>query len=858
MSAAKSDRTKMGPSGRGRLPKRGEKEPVPGTRKVNGESGTRLWHEAKRWYILLGLSIVISVFLSPDIMSRPKIYGLGDVAGHDIKASREFLVENAELTERNRQMAVKDVLYVYDFDSTGSNAVSKIREAFKEGREYLAEFVYSAGSPAKAPSGYGGVTESQPTRTDSFKEQFFKILDIPPDEKLFDTLIKNDFSHKVEEATIGLVTKVCAEGIVSNQKMLMSHKEKGINLQDIHTKKEIKISDLDRFYDLKGAEKVIKGQGVALEKVLESRKLIRASLEIALGLLRPNLTFNSRETELRKDLARKSVKPFYFKVKKGEMLVREGERIGPEHLLKLSEQYRFLKREEMVNRAPAMLVLVGFLLFIAYFGGLINGRMTREGVKDLLFYSLTLLVVFLVVIASNFVASEMSRSFPFLTARALLFAIPVASGAMLISIFQGMSVAVSFSLIISVLASLVLGGRVDLFVYFFISCFVAAHGVRICSERGVFIKAGLKVGLSNAVLALSVEALYGSVITWSSLVAICAAFSGGILVGVIATGIQPLIEMSFGYTTDIKLLELANLDQPLLRELMVRAPGTHHHSVIVSNMVEATAQAINANPLLAKVAGYYHDIGKITKPIYFIENQKNGQNRHEKLAPSMSSLILISHVKDGVELARKYKLDRELIDIIKQHHGTSLISFFYEKAREQAEKKGKKSHLVKEEDFRYPGPKPQTKEAGLVMLADAVEAASRTLIDPTAARIQGLVQKIINRVFSDGQLGECELTLKDLNAIAKSFNKTLSGIFHHRVEYPDSVSRATQPKERDLLAAPEVSPLPGAGANSRDAEGSSKKKRNGDTDHLPSENSRAGVPQDKAKAQASLKRLGLS
>ena len=209
--------------------------------------------------------------------------------------------------------------------------------------------------------------------------------------------------------------------------------------------------------------------------------------------------------------------------------------------------------------------------------------------------------------------------------------------------------------------------------------------------------------------------------------------------GVITAGTLPLVEMSFGYTTDIKLLELANLDRPLLRELMVQAPGTYHHSVIVSNMVEATAKAVNANPLLAKVAAYYHDIGKIKKPRYFIENQVDCENKHEKLAPSMSSLILISHVKDGVELAKKHKLGKEIIDIIRQHHGTSLISFFYEKAREQEEKKGGKSVQVEEEDFRYPGPKPQTKEAGLVMLADVVEAASRTLMDPTAARIQGMV-----------------------------------------------------------------------------------------------------------------------
>jgi putative nucleotidyltransferase with HDIG domain len=262
-------------------------------------------------------------------------------------------------------------------------------------------------------------------------------------------------------------------------------------------------------------------------------------------------------------------------------------------------------------------------------------------------------------------------------------------------------------------------------------------------------------------------------------------------------------------------------------------------------MVEATAEAVNAYPLLAKVAAYYHDIGKIRKPLYFVENQRANQNRHGKLAPSMSSLILISHIKDGVELAKKHKLGSEIIDIIRQHHGTSLIAFFYEKAKEQREKKVRKFLQIKEEDFRYPGPKPQTKEAGLIMLADAVEAASRTLVDPTASRIQGLVQKIINRAFSDGQLDECELTLKDLHEIAKSFNQTLGGIFHHRVEYPEPVTDGKPMRRRETAVNGRAAWL-------------SKQGDNGNTDQLPAGDSKPNKPEDKTEAGESLKRLGLS
>ena len=306
-------------------------------------------------------------------------------------------------------------------------------------------------------------------------------------------------------------------------------------------------------------------------------------------------------------------------------------------------------------------------------------------------------------------------------------------------------------------------------------------------------------------------------------------FANGVMSAVIVTGILPIFENAFKITTDISLLELTDLNHPLLKEMVIKAPGTYHHSVFVSNMVEATAESIHANPLMAKVSAYYHDIGKIKKPLYFVENQVRGDNRHEKLAPSMSSLILISHVKDGVELAKQHRLGREIIDIIRQHQGSRLISYFYQKAKEQSRGRGNRSLPVKEEDFRYPGPKPQTKEAGLVLLADAVEAASKTLVDPTPARIKGMVQKIINNVFSDGQLDECELTLKDLNQIAGSFTKTLSGIFHSRIEYPEPTTKGE----------------------------TGKKKENGDSNNLQASHERNRSAEDKDEAREDLKRLGV-
>ena len=779
--------------------------------------------DIRKWIILLVMSLTISVFLFPNILSRPTVYKLGDVAEADIKASREFLIENKELTARDRDKAVNEVPYVYDFDPSASNLVLKIKEAMSEARasyklNSLLANIEKEIQIDEIPS------EIDIGEMNIIKDQFFKVLEISPDENIFERLIEKGISTATEEGVIKLATQVYAKGVVGNKTVLMSQSQKGVVLQSLQSGEETLITDLDRFYDIEGAKEFIKEQRDSL--ITETVTLEEADLavDIALSLIKPNVTFNKRETELRKDIARESVKPAYYQIKVGEMLVREGERIGPEHLLKLTGESESIGRQDMFRRVPGMTVLIGILFLIVYMVGLMQFKSSGDNMRHLLFNAVTLLGIFVFVWAYNLIAEEIARGFTSFTARALLFALPVACGSMLITVFQGAGIATTFSLLISTLAALAIDENVEFFIYFFISSLFASYWVRDYRERGVLIKTGIKIGLINILLCLSIETIYGSLFTLEILVALPAAFIGGLLAGIVSTGIIPLFEMAFGFTTDLKLMELSNLDQPLLRELMVQAPGTYHHSVIVSNMVEATAKAINANPLLAKVSAYYHDIGKMKKPLYFIENQMGGENRHEKLAPSMSSLVLISHVKDGVELAKEHKLGREIIDIIQQHQGKGLITYFYQKAKEQTAYKGKKASQIKEEDFRYPGPKPQTKEAGLVMLADMVEAASRSLSDPTPARIQGTVQKIVNRVFSDGQLDECELTLKDLHEIAKSFNKTLSGIFHHRIEYPET---------------------------------NIKKAINGDTDQLPSED--AGIKQtdNKEEDKEGLKRLGL-
>jgi putative nucleotidyltransferase with HDIG domain len=263
----------------------------------------------------------------------------------------------------------------------------------------------------------------------------------------------------------------------------------------------------------------------------------------------------------------------------------------------------------------------------------------------------------------------------------------------------------------------------------------------------------------------------------------------GLFTPILAFGLLPLIESVFGITTDFTLLELSNLNHPLLKRLSMEASGTYHHSIIVGNMAEAAAQAIGANSLLARVGSYYHDIGKIEKSEYFVENQIRGENPHEKLTPRMSSLILMKHVKTGLDLAEKYRIPQAIIDIIIQHQGTTVMSYFYQKAISQSE-----NVEISKEDYRYAGPKPQSKEAAIVMLADAVEASSRTLREPTHSRLKGVIEDRVDERFQEGELDESPLTLRDLQRIKESFLMILGGMFHTRVEYPEKEEQKPIPK----------------------------------------------------------------
>ncbi len=732
-----------------------------------------------RWWILFCVVLIFVLTLYIEFMPITRTYNLGDVADKNIKAPEDFLVVDKDATEKNRKMAAGNVPVVYDFDSTLlTKLIQRIQTSFTATRNDLLSgkfdsFVLETNTQQAALS----------NKSIRIKKEFESKIGFSVPKNVFELLEKNKLSEDIPNAIINILSKILINGVVADKDSLLKEIDKGITLINIETKDEIITYELNSLYSIEEAKSKVKliGQPLLNELTSGKRNLV---IFFVMQMIQPNITLNKNETEERIKSAVAEMGPVLYKVKAGEMLLREGEKVSEIQLIKLKALKEQVRYEQISAASIGASMIMLCMLIITYIISIKNDKdIIGYHNKKLLFLASVVIMSFLLSVIS----SSLSRSLPLneffsIKATSVQLCIPVTSGAMLICLFMGLNTAVAFAVVIAVCTAMVFQNRFEILVYFLLSGIMAAYWMQNCRERKVFIRAGLRLGIFNIVLATLIT-IYYSELSWITLLwNWFFAFLGGMITGVVTAGLTPLIEVTFNFSTDIKLLEIASLDQPVLRRLMIEAPGTYHHSVIIGSMVEAAASEIGANPLLAKVCGYYHDIGKLNKPQYFIENQSNGVNKHDKLSPSMSSLILVAHVKDGVEMAKKYNLGREIADTISQHHGTSLIRFFYDKAKQL-----KGDNILNINDFRYPGPKPQTKEAGLVMLADVIESASRTLENPTPARIQGLVQNLMNSVFSDGQLDNCELTLKDLHNIAKSFNMILNGIHHHRIEYSDTM-----------------------------------------------------------------------
>jgi putative nucleotidyltransferase with HDIG domain len=724
------------------------------------------------WFILAGVTACLIFIIYPGLFLTQHAYQVGDIAEKNIKARENLFIEDLSATQVNKKLAAESILSVYDHDpSFERNLTRQIIEAFDEMRGIL-----------ESDTEDGSISIHDKIMK---KKQWFESkIGITVSDGAYKILVNEKFSDDISNNISMILLTILGNGVVSDKEILFDESNKGITLRNIGTNMERTVFNLKQTYGLDQARTMVRIVG---QPILKNANYILLNLivDFCQRLIQPNITFNKIETEKRKQQAVSEVKTVLYMIKEGEMLLREGERISDLHLLKLKAIGNKTQKDQLILNSIGAVVIILSLLIITYKLQINNRiRVNRNYNKNLLFLSVVLIFFLIVAVFSSNFSELLSQNLPFsISGSSVIFGAPLAAGAMMVCLFMGADIAVAFSLAFSICAAIALNNRFEIFIYFFFSSAMAAHWIQSSRKRRGLIRTGFKVGMLNILIVAAIDAYLPGFVLVKFLWDCVFAFLGGISAGIVATGIVPILEVAFNYVTDIKLLELANLEQPLLRRLMIEAPGTYYHSIVVGSMVEAAASEIGVNPLFAKVCGYYHDIGKIKKPLYFIENQANGKNRHDKLAPSMSSLILMSHIKDGVEIAKDNKLGDIIVDTIRQHHGTNLISFFYDKAQKQ---KGQGSIAI--EDYKYPGPKPQTRVTGLVMLADVLEAASRTLDNPTPSRIKGHVQNVINKIFTDGELDECELTLKDLHKIAKSFNQILNGIYHHRIDYPETTA----------------------------------------------------------------------
>lgn len=490
------------------------------------------------------------------------------------------------------------------------------------------------------------------------------------------------------------------------------------------------------------------------------------------------LKVDTEATETAKAKILATVTPVYRTILKGEMIVSKGQVITEEqydilYLMGYADEVNISKIAGSL--AIILLVLLGItIIYMRTF--------CKDKYRDLGYMQILMLTVLVLVILDELILSVTVSPSADISAQ-IGFLLPSAMGTMLVATLFNPNMAVFFNGIFAIFAG-ILTGDVQFVLLSLISGMVGAIGIIRLTERSDLYKTALYIALIN-VIAIGAWGILNRTIWDVIWVGMLFGILNGVFSAVLTLGLLPLIESMFGVTTSIKLLELSNPNQPLLKKLMLEAPGTYHHSVMVGNLGEAAAEAVGADGLIVRVGAYYHDIGKIKRPYFFTENQFNGENPHDKISPTLSALIITSHVKDGVEMATEAKLPPMIIDMIAQHHGNSLISFFYQKAKETDEE-------VREEDYRYEQPKPQTKEAAILMMADTVEAAVRSKTGATPGQIEGFIRTLIKGKLNDGQFDECDLTFKDLDKIAETFGRVINGMYHKRIEYP---------AEKTMLAA---------------------------------------------------------
>ncbi|MCR8850633.1 HD family phosphohydrolase [Rossellomorea sp. SC111] len=689
-------------------------------------------------FVLLG--IIVFGVLYGNVTPKTLDIHLYEDAPTTIRAPKKFVDEEA--TAKKKEEAKAEVASVYTpKEGAIDNSTSLIHSLLESVNEVKSE---------KQPEGEEEDLKPPPSQDPNEQLKLLKAK-LPKDKNNNVTnSLSDDVLKTLLEASEDDLSRV--ETIVSTQmKIIMENGVKEEELNEAKLNLEQRITN----YSFKG-------------------DLSTAAVKLGKVAIEPTLYYDAEKTDELKKLAEANVEK--VEIIEGGVIVEDGELITP-------KKYSILKSLGMVEDTFSFRPYIGLALFVLvvisslyYF--FYTLEVTEERKQNYLILTSIVFVISLLIMKIVGLIEQLEIN-------DIAFIFPAAFTGMILRILLNERIAMMMVFILSACSSIVFhqqfSGSIDIEIAIY-TLFSGVSGILFLvsrNQRSNILRAGIYVALVNILILGFLILLSGTSYSNSEYVYyIVFALVSGIMSSILTIGFLPFFEAGFGILSSMRLVELSSPTQPLLKKLLTDAPGTYHHSVMVANLAEAACEAIGANGLLARVGCYYHDVGKSKRPHFFIENQLNMGNPHDRVSPETSRDVIISHASDGAQMLRKHKLPKEIVDIAEQHHGTTLLKFFYYKAKEQGKD-------VKEEEYRYPGPKPQTREAAVISIADSVEAAVRSKKSPTQAEIKQLVHSIVQDRLQDGQFNECDISLKQLETVKRSLCETLNGIFHPRIEYPE-------------------------------------------------------------------------
>lgn len=725
---------------------------------------------------LFSLFFVFLITVEWNLAPRLK---LGEVAEKNLRSPFEFEVLDEEATDRKREEAAKAIPPVFDYyPNIYEKDLDAIYSTFSTFRMKLRD--------------YQGKKKDKTSFIKSSREEFEKSMGISTSERTFSWLAEQRFNIKLQRAVANTVEKWSTSFIADVSKESTTPERfalRAIGQDGEAVGSERLVSDRIKTLEV-GFSELNQDFGEASPEFskYDRKKLI----SLVRQLRKPNLIKNLNLTSKRRAQAIDKVLPVVILVKANQTIISQGSIIQEQDILLSNAIIERMSSQKQKTKVFVFALILGLVLMIGLsllkksFG--ISFRDIKQDVAILATVSIlgTILIRGAFFLFDGALSSKFGPQVPNLSIGMI---VPFALTAMLATMLVKSKPLVWIYIIYSSIGfSFLVPGDYSYLLILLIGNFLAIRTFESCKSRKDFYLAGIFTGVIVGVLAVflyivnvdAISELRPQHIGWF----LGAGILGGVLSSIFAVTLVPLFESVFDVMTDLKLLELSSLTHPLLKDLMVRAPGTYHHCVVVGSMVEVASYEIGVNGLLAKVMAYFHDVGKMEHAEYFIENQRKSSNPHDNISPYLSKTIIIAHVKDGVELVLKHRLGKAIVDGVKQHHGTTLISYFFEKAKREADD----PVSVKEEEFRYNGPKPLFKESAILMLADSIEAAARTLEDPSPLRIQNLIDSMVERKFTDGQLNDCNITFEELEKIKKAFYKVLVGVYHRRIDYPAEIS----------------------------------------------------------------------